>query len=129
MTPELRKWYGSGRWRKRSKFQLQQEPWCRSCLTRGEPVVAVIADHIFPHRGDAHQFWFGALQSLCRSCHESGKKFEEARGFSNEVDITGMPVDKRRHPVYVGHLPDKPKAPPVDPVDGLIPDWRPRREP
>jgi len=103
MTPDLRKMYGSGRWRKRSKVQLQQEPWCRSCLARGEPVPATIADHIHPHKGDEHQFWFGALQSLCRPCHESGK-FAEARGFSNEVDASGMPVDKR-HPIYVGRLP------------------------
>jgi hypothetical protein len=82
-------------------------------------VPATIADHIHPHKGDQHLFWFGALQSLCRPCHESGKKFEEARGFSCEVDASGMPVDKR-HPIYVGHLPEKLKAPPVDPVDALI---------
>ena len=115
----LQKLYGSERWRKRSKHQLRREPWCRFCLVRGEVTVATVADHIFPHHGDVNQFWCGALQSLCRPCHDGGKKFAENRGVDRAIGADGMPLDPR-HPVYVGHLPEKPAAPPVDPVDALI---------
>jgi hypothetical protein len=115
----LQKLYGSERWRKRAKHQLRCEPWCRSCAVRGETIVAIVADHISPHRGDVNQFWCGPLQSLCRPCHDGGKKFAEHRGFDNAIGADGMPLDPR-HPLYVGHLPEKPAAPPVDPVDALI---------
>jgi hypothetical protein len=117
----LQKLYGSGRWRKRAKLQLQREPWCRSCLARGEPVPAQVADHIHPHGGDVNQFWCGPLQSLCRPCHDSGKKFEENHGFDNTIGADGMPID-RRHPFYIGTVPkEPPHAPDLDPVAGLIP--------
>lgn len=115
----LQKLYGSERWRKRSKHQLRREPWCRFCLVRGEVTVATVADHIFPHHGDVNQFWCGALQSLCRPCHDSGKKFAENRGFDNAIGPDGWPLDPR-HPFLLGRLPEKPVAPPVDPVDELI---------
>ena len=119
----IQKLYGSGRWRKRSKFQLAQEPLCRACAARGEPVVATAADHVHPHRGDPRQFWFGELQSLCRPCHDSRKKFAENRGFDGAVGVDGLPLDPR-HPFYTGALPtERPRAPPtIDPVDGLIPE-------
>jgi len=85
----LQKLYGSERWRKRSKHQLRREPWCRFCLVRGEVTVATVADHIFPHHGDVNQFWCGALQSLCRPCHDGGKKFAENRGFDRAIDAVG----------------------------------------
>jgi hypothetical protein len=115
----LQKLYGSESWRKRSKHQLRREPWCRFCLARGEVTVATVADHISPHHGDVNQFWCGELQSLCRSCHDSRKKFAENRGFDNTIGADGMPLDPR-HPIYTGRLPEKPSAPPVDPVDALI---------
>jgi hypothetical protein len=118
----LQKLYGSQRWRNRARRQLQQQPWCTFCLANNEPVVATVADHVHPHKGDPHQFWFGELQSLCRPCHEGRKKFVEQRGFDNAVGLDGWPLDPR-HPCYTGKLPEKPKpAPPIDVVDKLIPD-------
>ena len=116
---ELQKWYGSGRWRKRSKFQLENEPWCRFCLARGEPVFAQVADHVHPHHGDVNRFWCGELQSLCRPCHEGRKKFLENRGFDGAIGADGMPLDPR-HPIYTGRLREKARAPPIDPVGTLI---------
>ena len=117
----LQKLYGSERWRKRSKQQLRREPFCRMCCAAGTPVAATVADHIHPHRGDVSQFWGGELQSLCRPCHESRKKFAENRGFDNAIGVDGMPLDLR-HPFYTGRLPaEKPSAAPVDPVSSLIP--------
>jgi len=79
-----------------------------------------VADHIHPHHGDVNQFWCGELQSLCRPCHDGRKRFAENRGFDSGVGADGMPLDPR-HPIYTGHLPEKPSAPPVDPVASLIP--------
>jgi len=106
--------------RRHSKHQLQREPWCRLCRARGETTVATVVDHIHPHHGDVNQFWCGELQSLCRPCHDSEKKFTENRGFDNTIGADGMPLDPR-HPIYTGRLPEKkPPTPPVDPVSALI---------
>jgi 5-methylcytosine-specific restriction endonuclease McrA len=114
----LQKLYGSGRWRKRAKHQLRNEPFCRFCLALGEITAARVADHVHPHHGDVNQFWCGELQSLCFACHDH-KRFEERRGYDNAIGPDGWPRDPR-HPVYQGRLPAKPKAPPVDPVSMLI---------
>ncbi|MDJ0631090.1 MAG: HNH endonuclease [Rhodobacter sp.] len=67
-----RKWYNSKAWKLRRKQQLQREPLCRLCPTWSRR-AATIADHVIPHREDRALFFFGELQSLCKSCHD-GKK-------------------------------------------------------
>jgi 5-methylcytosine-specific restriction protein A len=94
-----RDWYYTYRWKHRSKQQLREHPLCKKCADRGVVSVAYIADHIRPHRGNWNEFWLGALQSLCRHCHESGKKFEELRGYQNDIGPDGWPLDPR-HPTY-----------------------------
>jgi hypothetical protein len=74
-------------------------PLCARCASKGLVAVAKIADHDPPHRGNWNQFWIGPLQSLCRNCHESGKKFEEQRGFRNDIGADGWPLDPK-HPTY-----------------------------
>jgi 5-methylcytosine-specific restriction endonuclease McrA len=96
-----RDWYGLGRWKTRAHFQLRQHPLCRYCLDKNVVTIAVIADHVVPHRGDWNAFWLGALQSLCKTCHESGKKYAENRGFRSDIGADGWPVDPK-HPTY-GH--------------------------
>lgn len=49
------------------------------CKAEGRLVVATVADHIIPHRGDKGLF-MGELQSLCVSCHSGAKQREEAAG-------------------------------------------------
>ena len=71
------------------------------CLEKGDVVAATIADHINPHKGDEYEFFFGELQSLCKTHHESTKKRFEARGYSTEIGVDGWPVDPK-HPVYRG---------------------------
>jgi len=94
-----RDWYGLGRWKARARMQMQMHPLCKHCLDEGHVVPAVIADHIEPHRGDWNKFWLGALQSLCRHCHESGKKYQEARGFRSDIGADGWPTYPQ-HPTY-----------------------------
>lgn len=72
-----RKWYGTQRWRKRRAAQLLAEPLCTMCLAEGIATAATVADHVEPHRGDAHLFWNGELQSLCASHHNAAKQRAE----------------------------------------------------
>lgn len=91
--------YDTTRWQHLRKMQLVEHPLCKICLERGIVTPAKIVDHIAPHKGSWLLFCTGPLQSLCEICHNGAKKFEENRGFSREIDITGWPVD-RRHPCY-----------------------------
>ncbi len=95
-----RDWYGLGRWKARAKNQMLLHPLCAHCLEKGRVVPAVISDHKKPHRGDWNEFWLGELQSLCRNCHESGKKTQEFRGYRTDIGIDGFPLDTKNHPFY-----------------------------
>jgi hypothetical protein len=98
-----RDWYGLGRWKTRAHAQMRVHPLCKHCLEKGLVVAAVIADHVEPHRGDWNSFWLGKLQSLCKRCHESGKKYAEQRGFRSDIGEDGWPIDKN-HPTYKGFV-------------------------
>lgn len=90
--------YNKKRWKDRRKAQLEREPFCRHHLERfSVRVLATVADHIQPHRGDEHLFFNGPLQSLCKHCHDSYKQRFEKSG--NEVGCTedGMPIDPNHH--------------------------------
>jgi hypothetical protein len=92
-----RHWYWTERWRKISRHQITSHPLCTTCEERGSITPATICDHITPHKGNPDQFWNGPFQSLCKTCHDSVKAREEARGYRPGVDQAGRPVDPR-HP-------------------------------
>ncbi|MGG7567886.1 HNH endonuclease [Rhodovulum sp. DZ06] len=73
-----RRWYSTAAWRARRLNQLRREPLCRRCAALGRTREAAIADHVVPHREDRRAFWEGALQSLCKPCHDGAKQREEA---------------------------------------------------
>lgn len=76
-----RKWYSKAAWRGkngRRTLQLEKEPICRLCPDHSKQ-LATVADHVTPHRDDYALFWFGELQSLCKSCHDIKKQREERR--------------------------------------------------
>ena len=100
-SADPRAWYGTERWRRRAKAQMMLHPLCAHCLQKKRVVPAVIADHVDPHKGDWNGFWLGPLQSLCRNCHESGKKYQEQRGFRSDIGEDGWPIDPA-HPTYKG---------------------------
>ena len=93
------RWYNRKRWRRRVTHQLRQEPFCAYCAREGVYEVATIVDHVIPHRGNEHLFWFGTVQSLCKRCHDSVKKTEEFYGYRLDIGTDGLPIDKR-HPFY-----------------------------
>lgn len=81
------------RWRARRERQLREHPLCRLCMdVRGEVRAARVADHIVPHRGDPALFE-GALQSLCKSCHDGWKQATENGGAIKGSDRNGLPLD------------------------------------
>jgi 5-methylcytosine-specific restriction enzyme A len=98
-TPERpwARWYGLQRWRDRARLQLKQHPLCVMCLEHSVVVPASVADHVVPHHGDEQLFWFGELQSLCPSHHNSSKAQIEAKGYTTDIGVDGFPVDDR-HP-------------------------------
>lgn len=98
-TRGWRDWYQLERWRKRSRAQLSAHPLCAMCLQRGLVVPASLADHIVEHNGDKQMFWYGALQSLCSTCHNSDKRIETLRGYLPGTDANGEPTDPR-HPWF-----------------------------
>ena len=64
-----RRWYGEYGWRLRARRQLEIAPLCADCEKQGHVVVADVADHVVPHRGNRKSFEEGELQSLCARHH------------------------------------------------------------
>lgn len=91
--------YKTARWKARRKHQLQTNPLCAFHLRLDESVLATVADHIIPHRGDLKLFYEGELQSLCKSCHDSAKQREERNGYSSACGVDGWPLDPQ-HPMW-----------------------------
>jgi 5-methylcytosine-specific restriction enzyme A len=91
--------YGTARWQRIRRQQLMAHPLCAFCLKRGSVVPATVVDHIEPHRGDRLKFFTGALQSLCKFCHDSTKRQIEERGYCLDIGLDGWPLDPR-HPCY-----------------------------
>src|SRR5262249_38106385 len=65
------------------------------CLARGITTPATVADHIASHGGDWNAFRLGALQSLCKPCHDRGKRLLDLDGCSHEIGDDGWPTDPR----------------------------------
>ena len=73
--------YGS-KWRKASKgfLALPENAPCRICKGRGIVTLAVLVDHIIPHRGDKQLFWRRSnWQPLCKKCHDTKTATEDGR--------------------------------------------------
>jgi hypothetical protein len=62
--------YNHRKWRRRRRYQLMQQPLCEICLAEGRVTVANVVHHTTDHRGDRAEFFYGAVQSLCREHHE-----------------------------------------------------------
>jgi 5-methylcytosine-specific restriction enzyme A len=91
--------YGRAAWRRLRQHQLRAQPLCQMCLKEGRTTPAEVVDHVVPHRGDWTAFRCGALQSLCKRCHDSTKKTIENKGFDPAIGADGYPLDPK-HPVY-----------------------------
>lgn len=90
-------WYAKARWLRRRNAQLREHPLCAMCAQRGVVTPATIVDHIAPHNGNWTAFVTGALQSLCKTCHDGPKQVEQHRGYLDDIGADGWPIDPR-HP-------------------------------
>jgi hypothetical protein len=90
-----RGWHKTRRWQIKRREQLRSEPFCSMCLATGVYVLATVADHVEPHRGDPGKFWNGALQSLCKPHHDRDKQLIELGIPLVGVDEDGWPTDPR----------------------------------
>ena len=68
------------KWQKARDRYLREHPLCCYCERIGRVTPATIVDHILPHEGDESLMWDESnWQPLCKHCHDSTKKAEEAR--------------------------------------------------
>src|SRR5262245_50671815 len=96
------KWYSTARWARIRRHQLLKHPLCKYCAERGIVTPATICDHVEPHYGDVNKFWLGPFQSLCKQCHDSTKRFIEARfPRTRAIRSTVVGGDYRRRAVEV----------------------------
>ena len=102
-----REWYQLEVWRRRRRLQLRHFALRAMCLARGITTPATIADHIESHGGDWNAFRLGALQSLCKPCHDRGKRLLDLDGCSQDIDEDGWPIDGR-HRANASRTPQKP---------------------
>lgn len=95
---EYRKLYKSARWLRTRAAQLTAEPLCRMCKAQGRTTAATVCDHVDPKKkANPATFFDGPFQSLCDDpryrCHSSRKQQQESRGYSQELDASGLPTD------------------------------------
>ena len=87
--------YGS-RWQKASRTFLARGANRLCACGCGQP--ATVVDHKKPHRGDPRLFWDTSnWQGLSKGCHDSMKQRIERNGYSDRLDVNGLPTDPR-HP-------------------------------
>lgn len=96
---EYKKLYDTRKWKRLRLYQLQKEPLCAKCKTKGQTTPASVVHHIVPHKGDLTLFYTGELESLCAHCHNVLTGMDEQHGYSNDIGDDGWPTDSR-HPVY-----------------------------
>ena len=90
--------YDRRRWRRRSKQFLAAHPLCRKHQEIGRTALAVLVDHIRPHRGDVELFWNEAnWQGLCKTDHDAAKAELESTGRIRGCDVHGRPLDPNHH--------------------------------
>jgi 5-methylcytosine-specific restriction protein A len=94
--------YNTPAWSQRRVLQLLERPLCEDCARRGRTTAATVADHVEPHKGDPDRFFHGALQSLCKPCHDIHKQSFERTGRMRGCDEDGRPLD----PNHAWNTPD-----------------------
>lgn len=72
-------------WRSYSAHRLAEHPLCVRCERLGRVRLAVVTDHIEPHKGDPVLFRDPSNhQSLCKPCHDRKTRLEDG-GFGASV--------------------------------------------
>lgn len=89
-----RSWYKKPRWVTIRAAQLQKQPLCERCLSRGTITPATVCHHVDRHEGDPVKFWNGPFASSCSDCHDVDEQRIERGGRARQqVGEDGWPVD------------------------------------
>lgn len=100
-----RHWYKTKKWRYLRRACFKRDGFkCQTCGSvtfvtkdRKDPLAAT-CDHKVAHKGDEGLFFdINNLQTLCKSCHDGAKQYQEHHGYSKEHGTDGWPVDPK-HP-------------------------------
>jgi 5-methylcytosine-specific restriction enzyme A len=74
-TQVWRGWYKTARWQKLRWSVLVRDMFtCAMCHRIESNTSQLVCDHVEPHRGDEALFWHGAMQTLCKPCHDRHKQ-------------------------------------------------------
>jgi len=97
MKYEKKPWaklYNSKAWAVRRLAQLRAHPLCASCSKVGIVTPASVVHHINPHHGDRALFMDGALESLCKKCHDEHTATVERAGTTPKprIGLDGWPI-------------------------------------
>jgi 5-methylcytosine-specific restriction endonuclease McrA len=71
--------YHTNKWRKKSEYIRNNEPYCRVCKEKGITIIGKVADHIIPMSKGGDPWADENLQTLCNVCHNKKRK-EESLG-------------------------------------------------
>ena len=72
--------YGNTAWRRLRRIQLNREPLCRTCLSKGIVNQASQVDHIIPvEKQPELRLSLSNLQSLCETCHTKKTREENKK--------------------------------------------------
>ena len=90
--------YDTQRWKRARRQFLAAHPLCRMCQEVGRVTLAVLVDHIEPHKGDPDLFWNEAnWQPLCATDHSAAKQSQERTGRIRGCGTDGQPLDPGHH--------------------------------
>ena len=84
--------YGTARWRRLRKMQLQMYPLCEACLPTPKPANHVDHRKAINHGGEPFPPIGIGLASLCASCHSQ----KTARGSEHGSVRTDRPLQPRK---------------------------------
>ncbi len=87
--------YGTARWQRTRKAQLEREPLCSKCKARGHVTVATVCNHSNGHpAGETEEmFWTGPFDSQCANCHSSDQaRLERGSAQIRGCDNDGWPI-------------------------------------
>ncbi len=88
--------YGTARWKRLRRAQLEREPLCSMCAKRGRVTEATVCNHTLGHPdGETEdQFWSGPFDSQCNDCHNGDTaRIERGATQLKGCDDDGWPID------------------------------------
>lgn len=87
--------YGTARWKRVRRTQLDREPLCSLCAKRGRVTEATVCNHTHGHPdGETEeQFWSGPFDSQCNDCHNGDTaRIERGATQLKGCDDDGWPI-------------------------------------